>query len=101
MPTTADALVAIRDAAHLNQHALTLVATELRGQFDSVRSWDDSPTKQSILKAAGRTITGYDNAQREAQALRDRCIEELAAMNAVVPDLPVTGAGASWSQQDW
>jgi hypothetical protein len=88
MPTTTDELIAVRDAAHLNQHALDLVAAQAQGQFDAIRLWDTSPAKESALLHLGRTITGYRNAQREAAALRDDVNESLAALCAVFPPRP-------------
>jgi hypothetical protein len=101
MPTVTDELTAVRDAAHLNQHALDLVAAQAQDQFDSISAWPDSSAKQSALLHIGRTLTGYRNAQREALALRDDVSESLTALGADVPPLPVTTGDPQWSVQDW
>lgn len=108
MATVEETLSFIRDATHINQHALALIHEEARETFATVRLWPDSDLKKSILSDLASVITSYDRAQQLSVGLRDKAQQALQTMSADpvppppdYPDIETAGGVAQWSQRDW
>lgn len=90
MSAITDALTQIRDEAHLNQASLELIRDEAQAEYDTVRTWPDSPTKREVLLQLGTLVGVYDNARREAVDMRTIAANALESMGGDVPPLPPT-----------
>lgn len=108
MPTQLETITAIRDAAHINQHALALILTEAEGEFEALRLWPDSSNKAALLRQLADTIGAYRVAQREAVDMRAVANEALQSFSSTpvsappaYPDIPSAGGVAQWSARDW
>ncbi|MES2903280.1 MAG: hypothetical protein V4696_03765 [Pseudomonadota bacterium] len=108
MPTIQESLTTIRDAAHINAHALELIATEAEEFYETIRTWPDSSVKRDMLAQLATTITAFRTAQREANDLKTVSQEGLqSSSNDPVPlpppypDIPSAGGTAQWSVRDW
>ncbi len=101
MSEISDALTQVRDAAHIDQGALLAIKNQLEGEYQTMRTWPDSTTKNRVIRQVTTVISGYDNAQREALELRDMITGELdVILDGDVPALP-TGDGDDWSVEEW
>lgn len=108
MATQQEVLTEIRDAAHINQHALQLILEEAQGHYNALRLWNDSSVKLQTLNQLASTIQSYRNAQREAADLRDAANEALQSYSEDpvppppdYPDIDTAGGVAQWSARDW
>lgn len=108
MATQEEILTTIRDAAHINQHALSLIQAEAEEEYEALRLWPDSSVKKQVLAQLATTISAYRTAQREAVDLRDAANEALQSYSEdpvpappAYPDIPTAGGVAQWSERDW
>jgi hypothetical protein len=108
VPTTQETITTIRDAAHINAHALGLILDEAQEQFDAIRLWPDSSNKQSLLRQLATTISAYTAAKREATDMEATADEALQSFSSDpvpappdYPDIPSAGGVAQWSRRDW
>lgn len=108
MPTIQDTLTTIRDASHINAHALDLIADEADGQFQAIRAWPDSSIKRDLLEQLADVITVYRSAAIQARKLETVGQNGLQSMSSdpvagppAYPDIPTAGGVAQWSARDW
>lgn len=108
MPTTQETITTIRDAAHINEHALGLILAEAQTVYEAIRLWPDSSNKQSVLRQLADTISAYKTARREAADMESVATEALQSFSSApvpappaYPDIGTAGGVAQWSQRDW
>lgn len=87
-------LTALRDDAYLNAAVLSDMLETAEAQFQTIRTWPDSPTKRELLNQLASTISGLRHAHREASALYANAAAALLSVldaGDPVPPLPITG----------
>lgn len=107
MPTQQEVTQTLRDGAHINAHALDLIADEAEENFDALRLWPDSPSKRALLAALADVRSAYRNAEQMSLKLKAAADEALTVYGGTpVPppdysDVPTAGGVAQWSRRDW
>lgn len=89
MPTVFETLIAVRDAAEINQVAFGRVEQQLGEQRIALSAMLAGSARNSMLDRLERSQAKIRQARAEFVGLRDGAAREAAALNGNLPPLPV------------